>query len=127
MTSPGKHSAPAGPPDSDPDSDPDVRFVLRLYVGGATPASTRAVVNARRLCEGLDDADYRLEILDIREHLQLAKDDQVLAIPTLVRLKPPPARRYIGDLSDPGSVLRGWGLRPANPDAALAHVGDRPT
>lgn len=80
---------------------------LRLYVTGATPASARAVVNARRFCEAHLAGRYSLEVLDIGEHVELAAEDQIVAAPTLMRLMPQPLRRFIGDLSDEARLLRG--------------------
>ena len=87
---------------------------LRLYVTGATPASARAVVNARRFCETHLSGRYRLAVLDIGEHVEQATLDQIVAAPTLVRLAPLPLRRLIGDLSDDERLrrsldpLHGW-------------------
>jgi circadian clock protein KaiB len=79
---------------------------LRLYVTGATPASARAVVNARRFCETHLAGRYRLEVLDIGEHVEQATLDQIVAAPTLIRLAPLPLRRFIGDLSDDERLRR---------------------
>lgn len=79
---------------------------LRLYVTGATPASARAVVNARRFCETHLTGRYRLEVLDIGEHVEQAAADQIVAAPTLIRLAPLPLRRFIGDLSDDERLRR---------------------
>lgn len=89
-------------------------FVLRLYVCGATPASARAVVNARRYCEEHLHGRYSLEILDIAQNVRQAAADQVVAAPTLLRLKPLPLRRFIGDLSDTRGVLDGVHLPERN-------------
>ena len=75
-------------------------FRLRLYVSGATPASSRAVVNARRFCETHLAGRYTLEILSIVEHVAEAAQDEVVAAPTLIKLAPLPVRRFIGDLTD---------------------------
>jgi circadian clock protein KaiB len=80
-------------------------YVFRLYVSGATPASARAVVNARRIFETHLPGRYRLEILDIGDHVREATDDQVVATPTLVRLAPLPLRRFIGNLSNVERLL----------------------
>jgi circadian clock protein KaiB len=82
-------------------------FRLRLYVGGVTPASTRAVVNARRLCDQQLGTDYELEVLDVRSNVHLAREDQVVAIPPLVKLEPAPARSFIGDLSNASALVLG--------------------
>ncbi len=82
-------------------------YVLRLYVTDATPKSARAIVNARRILEEHLHGQYSLEILDISEHVALATADQIICVPTLLRLAPPPARRIIGDMSDVERVLKG--------------------
>lgn len=84
---------------------------LRLYVAGRTPKSSAAVANLRKLCrEHLDD--YSIEVVDLSRHPKLAKGDQILALPTLVRKLPVPIRRIIGDLSDTARVLVGLDIKP---------------
>ncbi|MES2991203.1 MAG: circadian clock KaiB family protein [Pseudomonadota bacterium] len=73
---------------------------FRLYVSSASPASSRAMVNARRFFEEHLPGAHRLDVLDIAEHVEAARADQIFASPTLVRLTPLPQRRLIGDLSD---------------------------
>jgi len=85
----------------------DKPYVLRLYVTDASPKSARAIVNARRLLDEHLSDRYSLEILDIAEHVAQATADQIVCVPTLLRLAPPPARRIIGDMSDVARVLRG--------------------
>ena len=81
------------------------RFDLRLYIAGQTPRSIAAFRNLQKLCEThLGDA-YRIEIVDLLENPQSARDDEIVAVPTLVRQAPPPVRRIIGDLSDTERVL----------------------
>jgi circadian clock protein KaiB len=82
-------------------------YVLRLYVTDATPNSARAIVNARRILEEHLAGRYSLEILNIAEHVAQATEDQIICVPTLLRLAPPPARRIIGDMSDVVRVLKG--------------------
>ena len=82
-------------------------YLLRLYVTEATPKSARAIVNARRILEEHLQGRYSLEILDISEHVAQATEDQIICVPTLLRLAPPPARRIIGDMSDDERVLKG--------------------
>lgn len=82
-------------------------YVLRLYVTDATPKSARAIVNARRILEEYLQGQYSLEILDIAEHVAQATEDQIICVPTLLRMAPPPARRIIGDMSDVERVLKG--------------------
>jgi circadian clock protein KaiB len=85
----------------------DKPFVLRLYVTDASPKSARAIVNARRLLDEHLSERYSLEIFNIAEHVAQATADQIVCVPTLLRLAPPPARRIIGDMSDVARVLKG--------------------
>jgi circadian clock protein KaiB len=85
---------------------------LRLYVAGQTPKSLTAFANLKRLCEAHLKGRYTIEVMDLLVHPRLAKDDQILAIPTLVRKLPQPIRRIIGDLSNTERVLVGIDLRP---------------
>jgi len=80
---------------------------LRLYVAGQTPKSIRAFANLKALCEAHLKGRYRIEVVDLLEHPQLARGDQIVAIPTLVRRLPPPVRKIIGDLADTVRVLVG--------------------
>ena len=86
--------------------------MLRLYVSGSTPRSARAVRNMRRICDEHLAGRYELEVVDIYERPEAAREVQVVAAPTLVRLLPEPLRRVIGDLSDLEKVLQGLDLRP---------------
>ena len=85
----------------------DKPYVLRLYVTDASPKSARAIVNARRVLDEYLSDRYTLEILNIAENVALAAEDQIICVPTLLRLAPPPARRIIGDMSDVARVLKG--------------------
>ena len=88
-------------------------WVLRLYVAGQTPKSVNAFANLKKLCaEHLEDK-YHIELIDLLENPQLARGDQIVAIPTLVRNLPTPMRKIIGDLSNTDRVLVGLDLRPA--------------
>ena len=87
------------------------RYVLRLYVTGMTPRSTDAVATIKALCEEHLQGRYDLEVIDIYQHPQLAKDEQIIAVPTLVKELPAPLRRLIGNLSDVDRVLFGLDLR----------------
>jgi circadian clock protein KaiB len=89
---------------------------LRLYVAGQTPKSVRALENLKRLCEEHLPGQYLIEIVDLVVNPRLAKEDQILAIPTLVRKLPDPMRKIIGDLSDTDRTLVGLQLRPAAVD-----------
>jgi circadian clock protein KaiB len=88
------------------------QYVLRLYVSGATPASTRAIANLRDICERRLKGSYQLEVIDIFQQPKLAEGEQIVAAPTLVKLLPPPIRRFIGDLSRLESKLLGLDIRP---------------
>ena len=92
--------------------DPSV-WELRLYVAGKTAKSVAAFDNLKRLCEEHLPGKYTIEVVDLLVHPQLAKGDQILAIPTLVRKLPPPIRKVIGDLSNVERTLVGLQLRPA--------------
>lgn len=74
--------------------------VLRLYVSGNTARSTRAIQNLRAVCDRFLKGRYELEVIDIYQRPQAARDAQIIAVPTLVKLHPEPARLLIGDLSD---------------------------
>jgi circadian clock protein KaiB len=84
---------------------------LRLYVAGQTPNSIRAFANLKLLCEEHLKGRYQIEVIDLRENPQLARDDQIVAIPTLVRRLPRPLRTIIGDLSNSVRLLVGLDLR----------------
>jgi circadian clock protein KaiB len=87
-------------------------YVLRLYVAGQTPKSMTAFANLKKLCEEHLAGKYRIEVIDLLKNPQLAKGDQIFAIPTLVRRLPPPLKKIIGDLSNTERVLVGLDLRP---------------
>jgi circadian clock protein KaiB len=85
-------------------------YELRLYVAGQTPKSVAAFNNLNRICEEHLPGRYRVEIVDLVENPRLAKDDQIVAIPTLVRRVPEPVRKIIGDLSNTERTLAGLQL-----------------
>ncbi len=87
------------------------RYDLRLYVAGQTPRSLQALSNLKKICEEHLTGNYRVEIIDLLKKPQLAAGDQILAIPTLVRTLPKPARKIIGDLSNTERVLVGLDIR----------------
>jgi circadian clock protein KaiB len=87
------------------------QWQLRLYVAGQTPKSLTAFANLKRLCEEHLAGKFEIEVIDLVENPRLAKDDQIVAIPTLVRKLPPPIRKIIGDLSDTERTLVGLQLR----------------
>jgi circadian clock protein KaiB len=86
---------------------------LRLYVAGMTPTSIRAFENLKKLCEEHLHGAYRIQVVDLLERPMLARGDQIVAVPTLVRRLPTPVKKIIGDLSNTERVLVGLDLRPA--------------
>jgi circadian clock protein KaiB len=86
-------------------------YTLRLYIAGKTPRSVAALDNLKKICEEHLAGRYKLQVVDLLESPQLARGDQILAIPTLVRKLPLPMRRIIGDLSNTERVLVGLDLR----------------
>lgn len=91
---------------------PGGKYVLRLYVTGLTPNSTRAIANIKALCETHLEGRYDLRIIDIYQKPALAKGEQIIAAPTLIKKLPLPLRRLVGDLSKEDRVLFGLDLRP---------------
>jgi circadian clock protein KaiB len=83
------------------------RYLLKLYVTGASPRTKVAIENLQRICESDLKGLYELEIIDVLQFPQLAEDEKILATPTLIKQLPPPLRRVIGDLSDKEKVLFG--------------------
>jgi len=92
--------------------DPDEYYDLRLYVAGQTPKSMAAFANLKHICEIHLAGKYRIEVIDLMKKPQRAKDDQIIAIPTLVRRLPAPIRKIIGDLGDQERTLVGLELAP---------------
>jgi circadian clock protein KaiB len=88
------------------------KWDLRLYVAGETPRSVTALENLERICEEHLAGQYRIEVVDLLRDPKLARGDQILAVPTLVRKLPEPVRKIIGDLSNEEKVLVGLDLRP---------------
>jgi circadian clock protein KaiB len=86
-------------------------YVLRLYVTGMTPRSTEAIAAIKAVCEERLSGRYDLEVIDLYQQAQLAKDAEIIAAPTLVKESPGPIRRLVGDLSDKQRVLLGLDLR----------------
>lgn len=89
-------------------------YDLRLYVAGQTPKSVAALANLKRFCEEHLAGKYKIEVVDLVENPKLARSDQILAIPTLVRRLPEPIRKIIGDLSNSERVLVGLEIRSHN-------------
>ena len=90
-------------------------YDLRLYVAGQTGRSLAALANLKQICKEHLAGRFRIEVIDLLKHPQLARGDQILALPTLVRKLPEPIRRLVGDLSDIERALVGLDLRPRSP------------
>ncbi len=90
-------------------------YDLRLYVAGQTARSVAALANLRKICKEHLAGRYRIQVIDLLERPQLARGDQILALPTLVRRLPEPIRKLVGDLSDTERALIGLDLRPRSP------------
>jgi circadian clock protein KaiB len=90
-------------------------YVLRLYVTGTTPASARAIVNIRKICDEHLAGRYELEVVDISQNPALAAGEQIIAAPTLIKKLPLPLRRFIGDMSQTERILLGLDLRKTTP------------
>ena len=88
------------------------KYVLRLYVAGLTPRSQMAIKNIKKICEEHLNGRYDLEVIDVYQQPVLAKGEQIIAAPTLVKKLPLPLRKFIGDLSDSERILLGLDLRP---------------
>ena len=92
-------------------TDSEEHYLLRLYVTGMTPRSTEAFASIKAICEERLQGRYELEVIDIYQHPQLAIDEQIIAVPTLVKKLPAPLRRLVGDLSNEDRVLLSLDLR----------------
>jgi circadian clock protein KaiB len=95
------------------DYDDDTKataYVLRLFITGASPNSIRAVENLKAICEEHLPGKYKLEIIDIHQQVELAENENVIALPLLIKKSPGCERRMIGDMSDTKKVLKGLGL-----------------
>lgn len=86
-------------------------YRLRLYVNRSTERSARAIVNLKRVCEEYLGGHYVLEVIDILKRGDLARADQIVALPTLIKCRPLPCHRLVGDMSDPAKVLLGLNVR----------------
>ena len=92
----------------------NTKYVLRLYIAGNTARSTKAIENIREICETKLKGRYTLEVIDIYQQPELARDNQILAAPTLIKTLPLPLRRIIGDLSSDERVIVGLNLTPVD-------------
>ena len=93
------------------------KYLLKLFITGNTPRSTRAIENLRRICESELSEQYELMVIDVLEQPDVAEAERILATPTLIKQLPPPLRRIIGDLSDDAKVLVGLQIRPTSEKA----------
>jgi circadian clock protein KaiB len=107
MSEDRRHSTGAGQA-----PEADEKHLLRLYVAGRSPKCVAALENLKRFCEEHMAGRYEIEVVDLLENPRLAKDDQIIAIPTLVRKLPQPLRKIIGDLSNTERMLVGFDLKP---------------
>ena len=90
--------------------DSEAQYALRLFVAGASPNSVRAIANMRAICSQYLEGRHTLEVIDVRKNAAAAEQEQIIALPLLIKDSPMPARRLIGDMSDTARVLRGLGL-----------------
>jgi len=88
----------------------DAAYVLRLFVTGVSPNSVRAITNLKNICEQYIKGRYSLEIIDVYQQYELAQQEQIIALPLLIKKQPDPERRLVGDMSDTKKVLHGLGI-----------------
>ena len=93
-------------------ADASTEYLLRLYVAGETPKSVQAFANLKAICEQHLAGRYQIEVVDLMKNPALARGDQILALPTVIRQLPPPVKKIIGDFSNAERVLVGLDLRP---------------
>jgi circadian clock protein KaiB len=98
------------PPEAKPYKLEADHYVLRLYIAGQTPKSVKAITNLKKICEENLQGRYELEVIDLYQSPQLARGEQIIAVPTLIKKLPPPLRRIIGDMSNTERVLVGLDL-----------------
>lgn len=91
-------------------SKPPPEFELRLYITGATPNSVKAIANIRNICESYLKDRYALQIIDVYQNASLARQEQIIALPLLIKKLPLPERKLIGDLSETEKVLNALGV-----------------
>jgi circadian clock protein KaiB len=105
-----KKTSPAGKRKSGPHSRQG-KYVLRLYISGSTVKSTLAIENVKWVCKDILKGRYDLEVIDIHQQPKLARDEQIVAVPTLIKQLPLPLRKLVGDMSDLSKVLFGLDLQ----------------
>lgn len=89
---------------------PRAEYILRLYVTGSSPRSLKAISNLKRVCEEHLHDDYDLQVIDIYKNPEAAREEQIIAAPTLIKKLPAPLRRFVGDLSNTRKLLNGLGI-----------------
>lgn len=89
------------------------KYAMRLYITGATPRSSRAITNLRKLCDEYLPGQYELQVIDVYQQPELAREGQIIAAPTLVKSFPLPLRRFIGDMSNTENILAGLEIHSA--------------
>lgn len=97
---------------SEPEPSHENTWTLRLYIAGESPKATAAFANLKQICENHLAGMYDIEVVDLSQQPERAREDQIVALPTLVRRLPPPMRKIIGDLSNEAKVLVGLDLDP---------------
>ena len=103
MTNKGGRSSKTEGPD---------RYRLKLFITGTTPVSGKAVSNVRKLCENYLPQRFDLEVIDVAKKPELAKENQLIGVPTLIKEMPLPVKRFLGDMSSTEKLLTGLGLKP---------------
>lgn len=91
--------------DSEPLAANQDQYILQLFIAGSTPRSQRAIMNIQKICQECLTDMYNLQIIDIFQQPLLAKDEQIIAVPTLIKKSPVPKRLFIGDMSDTSDIL----------------------
>ncbi len=99
-------------------TDNKVKYILKLYITGMTPRSQEALRKLKKVCGEYLGDNYELEVIDIYQQPVLARGDQIIAVPTLIKKLPLPLRRLIGDFSQEDRIILGLDLKPKNTPAA---------
>jgi circadian clock protein KaiB len=90
---------------------PSVKFVFKLFISGTTLQSQKALTNFRKICEAYLDNNYDLEVIDVYQNPKLAKDEHIIAVPTLLKKAPAPMKKFIGDLADEIKIVQELDLK----------------
>lgn len=98
--------------DTDPNDvqPPDKKYLFHLYITGASPNSVRAIINIKNLCEQYMEDEYELKVIDVYQQPAIARIEQIIALPLLIRKRPLPERRLIGDMSETTKIKKSLGL-----------------